>query len=62
MQAVLSDSYPKAIMTDLALYTQRALEDLSDAFPDKSTLQIDNILHLEKLLRELKRTTETPAR
>jgi hypothetical protein len=39
-QAVLQHYYPKALMSELALYTHLALVDLAAAFPNKPLIEV----------------------
>eukprot|EP00195_Chlamydomonas_chlamydogama_P000429 CAMPEP_0202918372 /NCGR_PEP_ID=MMETSP1392-20130828/73280_1 /ASSEMBLY_ACC=CAM_ASM_000868 /TAXON_ID=225041 /ORGANISM="Chlamydomonas chlamydogama, Strain SAG 11-48b" /LENGTH=152 /DNA_ID=CAMNT_0049611409 /DNA_START=69 /DNA_END=523 /DNA_ORIENTATION=- len=59
MKDVLKNYYPKALMSELALYMHRALLDLYNAFPSNSCIDIDNLLNLGQVVDCLIQITDT---
>jgi hypothetical protein len=50
LQEVLNQYYPKALMSELALYTHLSIQDLANAFPNRSFIEIDNLLNLGQVV------------
>ena len=46
MNEVLRSFYPKALMSELALYSHRALADLQASFPNSTSINVDNLYNL----------------
>lgn len=50
MQDMLSHYYPKALMSELALYMHKSLVDLANAFPNQQHVEIDNLMTLGQVV------------
>ncbi len=58
-QAVLAQYYPTALMSELALYTHKALLDLHNAFPNRTYIEVDNLLNLGQIIECLIQISDT---
>ncbi len=59
LQSVLAQYYPTALMSELALYTHKALLDLHNAFPNRTYIEVDNLLNLGQIIECLIQISDT---